>query len=138
MVLEGVIGDGLRKEAALTRGPTTSAKESGERDNTGARGNGPATGLAQGRAGNRPRALSTSQEAERTTEMRRGKKRMAAGPMGRKPRMKWKMFSFFSFSSFSKEFQIDFEFSFELESNHSIQKLKCNCMSAQTCFYPYI
>jgi hypothetical protein len=88
------------------------ARENGERDNTGACGNGPAAGSAQGRAGNGPRALSTAREAERTTEMRRGKKRMAAGPMGRNPRMKWKMFSFFSFSSFSKEFQIDFEFLF--------------------------
>jgi hypothetical protein len=104
----------MGRKKVLTCGPGLPARENGERDNTGVRGNGPAAGSAQGRAGNGPRALSTAREAEQTTKMRRGKKRMATGPMGRNPRMKWKMFSFlfFSFSSFSKEFQIDFEFLF--------------------------
>jgi hypothetical protein len=41
----------LRRKAALTGGPAVSARESGERDSTGARGNGPATGSVQARAG---------------------------------------------------------------------------------------
>jgi hypothetical protein len=44
----------------------------------------------------------------------------------------------FSFSNITKHFQNNFESKFEFESNHSLQKFKCNNMSAQTCFYPYI
>jgi hypothetical protein len=59
------------------------------------------------------------------------------GFTGRKARERMKLFFFFLFKYF-KAFSNDFESSFEFESNHSIQKFKCNSISAQTCFYPYI
>jgi hypothetical protein len=59
------------------------------------------------------------------------------GFIGRKLGRRIKSLFFFLFKYF-KAFSNDFESSFEFESNHSIQKFKCNNMSAQTCFYPYI
>jgi hypothetical protein len=44
----------------------------------------------------------------------------------------------FLFPIFQSIFQKDFEFPFEFNSNHSIQKFKCSSMNAQTCSYPYI
>jgi hypothetical protein len=72
----------------------------------------------------------------------RGSKRAAGdggllGFIGQKARERMKLFFFFLFKYF-KAFSNYFESSFEFESNHSIQKFKCNSMSAQTCFYPYI
>jgi hypothetical protein len=49
MVLEGNPAIVLRRKAALMGGPAVSARESGERENTGARGNGPTADSAQAR-----------------------------------------------------------------------------------------
>jgi hypothetical protein len=122
MILEGVIANGLRKEAALTHGPVMSAKRREERGNTtlacdlgrrrlGPKRGGERTGRLHGWAGSSVRRRPMGQTEGRRELARGGKGDRAAGPMGQKPRMKWKTFSF-SFSSFSKKFQIDFEFIF--------------------------
>jgi hypothetical protein len=63
--------------------------------------------------------------------------RRRVGLPGRKRGGEVNSFFFFLFNYF-KAFSNDFESYFEFESNHSSQKFKCNIMSAQTCFYPYI
>jgi hypothetical protein len=41
---------------------------------------------------------------------------------------------FFFFFQILQGISKDFEFSFEFESNHAIQKFKCSSMNAQSCF----
>jgi hypothetical protein len=71
-----------------------------------------------------------------------GEERGRAGEMG--CRLSWAkskkkgIFLFFFLFNYFKAFSNDFGIKFEFESNHSNQKFKCNSMSAQTCFYPYI
>jgi hypothetical protein len=61
------------------------------------------------------------------------------GLLGRKPKAEREKKSLFFFLfKYFKVFSNYFESSFEFESNHSIQKFKCNSMNAQICSYPYI
>jgi hypothetical protein len=101
-----------------------------------------AQGGTRGRE-NGPRAVTSllPVRPKRRSEERRARgskqaagKDWAAGPKARK---RSKFLFFFLFNYF-KAFSNDFESYFEFESNHSNQKFKCNSMSAQTCFYPYI
>jgi hypothetical protein len=70
------------------------ARENGERDNTGARGNGPAAGSAQGRAGGR---ADNRDEAGKETDGS-----WADGP---KAKNEMENVFFFSFSSFQRNFK---------------------------------
>jgi hypothetical protein len=63
-----------------------------------------------------------------------GSERWAAGPKAEREKNSLFFFLFKYFKAFSNYFESSFEF----ESNHSIQKFKCNSMNAQTCSYPYI
>jgi hypothetical protein len=57
------------------------------------------------------------------------RERGARAELGQKPKREEIFFSF-SFPIFQSHFPKDFEFSFEFESNHSIQKFKCSSMNA--------
>jgi hypothetical protein len=70
----------------------------------------------------------------RAREQRATVKRWAAGPKARRN----EIFFFFFLFKYYKAFLNNFESKFKFESNHSLQKFKCNSMSAPTCFYPYI
>jgi hypothetical protein len=62
------------------------------------------------------------------------------GPLGftgRKPGRMKSLF-FFSFSIISKHFQMILNPILNLNQTTQHKKFKCNSMSAQTCFYPYI
>jgi hypothetical protein len=76
-----------------------------------------------GKKGNGPRAWEAG-----------GSERWAAGPKAEREKNSLFFFLFKYFKAFSNYFESSFEF----ESNHSIQKFKCNSMNAQTCSYPYI
>jgi hypothetical protein len=81
-------------------------------------------------------------------ERGRGAKQAAARELGKGERASWwaarpkaekrSKFLFFFLFKYFKAFLNDFKSYFEFESNQSIQKFKCNSMSTQTCFYPYI
>jgi hypothetical protein len=121
-----------KKKVALTGGPAMSA--TAERKT---RQRARASLLGQ-----RPDSLGSAQGGEtegkesgpRAREKGERASWWAAGPKAKK---RSKFLFFFLFKYF-KEFSNDFESYFEFESNHSIQKFKCNSMSAQTCSYPYI
>jgi hypothetical protein len=81
------------------------------------------------------RGWSWATEGEGPSEGEGGSR--PAGWLGQKPKGEENLFSF-SFQNFQSNFQMDFEFSFVIESNHSIQKIQCSIMSAQSCSKPYI
>jgi hypothetical protein len=69
----------------------------------------------------------------------RGSKQAAGKDWAARPKArKRSKFLFFFLFNYFKTFSNNFKSYFEFESNHSNQKFKCNSMSAQTCFYPYI
>jgi hypothetical protein len=109
--LEGIIANGLRKEAALTREPMTSAKERGERDNAGVRS---VTGLrpARPKAGREWAARAVhgaGGQVDNREEV--GKEMEGSWANGLKAKNEMEnVFSFFLV--IPKEFQIDFEFLF--------------------------
>jgi hypothetical protein len=112
-----------KKKAALTSGTMLSVtRREGNRDSANW-----AINWA------RPKA----ERGERVARAGASGPRVRIGLPGRKLGREMKLLLFFLFKYF-KAFSNDFESSFEFESNHSIQKFKCNSMSAQTCFYPYI
>jgi hypothetical protein len=122
--LESNDGVGLGKEARLTGGVDRSATH-GVGGKRGARELGLRRFAGLGPSGKQGR------EAGRARERRRG---ALSGCCWARPNPIREMkILFFFFSNFSKHFQINFEFPFEFESNHSSQKFKCNSMSAQTC-----
>jgi hypothetical protein len=79
-------------------------------------------------------------EAGHALERRAGRCRAAswaglgrdARLLGQKPNRRRFLF-LFPFPIFQSIFQKDFEFPFEFNSNHSIQKFKCSSINAQTC-----
>jgi hypothetical protein len=72
----------------------------------------------------------------RAREKRAGR---AAAELGwAKNRIEEDFLFFFLFQVFKAFSQNDLESSFEFNSNHSTQKLKCSSMNAQSCFYLYI
>jgi hypothetical protein len=64
---------------------------------------------------------------------KRGRKRQSAGQTGQMPGKEEENIFFFFFQIL-QGISKDFEFSFEFESNHAIQKFKCSSMNAQSCF----
>jgi hypothetical protein len=94
-----------------------------------------------GRTRARARAGGSAQSSKQREgrQAARGREQPGRGwekGLGRKLRREIKILFFFLFTYF-KPFSNDFESYFEFELNHSIQKFKCNNMSAQTCSYPY-
>jgi hypothetical protein len=92
------------------------------------------------RSGTRAREASRPQAAEERAALGRSNtgRGERVGLPGRKQGREVKLLFLFFLFKYFKAFSNYFKSSFEFESNHSNQKFKCNSMSAQTCFYPYI
>jgi hypothetical protein len=103
--------------------------------NTGARASWACGGSAQSGRGNGPHQFLDSGKPSSPKEGGEGSGRL--GRWARSQGKEWKMFSF-SFSNFSKEFQIDFVFLFCTFKKCTQYKILCSSMNAQSCFYPYI
>jgi hypothetical protein len=110
------------------RGPAVS--DAIEKESTAAQELGQRPGSAQGEG--TARALRRPTQKRETSGPR--EKNWASGPKARRK----EIFFFFFLFKYYKAFPNNFESKFEFESNHSLQKFKCNSMSAQTCFYSYI